>query len=295
MHTDRSRQPGGFTLIELLVVVAIIALLISILLPSLSAAREGGKRTKCLSNMKNLMTATNTYFVDNKDVFPMISRQTGFCNFIFGGKTNSDFWKSGGGPFYMPASQRPMNRYMINRVPGDNDEMKQFSCPSERVTHQRQNGRPSKPTAYNDVGTSYLFNWAMVFDTNWQNQPNGLNDVGKPDRPTDGIPIGWYRLGQKLVRESRGGYTGRLIWYYEETLDYPLTDKTVHAGDLPHHNQYGMYVLGFLDGHGAYKKIDIKQWCGEGWMAINPYWIKKDNPTSDVWYTSAQKNCDPKK
>ncbi|GMU81172.1 MAG: hypothetical protein AMXMBFR47_10430 [Planctomycetota bacterium] len=64
------RRQSAFTLIELLVVVAIIALLISILLPSLSAAREQGKNAVCLTNLRNMGTALRMYLDDNRSYFP---------------------------------------------------------------------------------------------------------------------------------------------------------------------------------------------------------------------------------
>jgi len=51
----------GFTLIELLVVIAIIAVLMSILMPALNRAREQGKRSTCLSNLKQLTLAWIMY------------------------------------------------------------------------------------------------------------------------------------------------------------------------------------------------------------------------------------------
>ncbi|MDX9911173.1 MAG: prepilin-type N-terminal cleavage/methylation domain-containing protein [Phycisphaerales bacterium] len=56
-----SRNRRAFTLIELLVVIAIIALLIGILLPSLGAARESGRRTVCLSAQRMIALAATLY------------------------------------------------------------------------------------------------------------------------------------------------------------------------------------------------------------------------------------------
>jgi prepilin-type N-terminal cleavage/methylation domain-containing protein/prepilin-type processing-associated H-X9-DG protein len=54
---DSTRANAGFTLIEVLVVVAIIALLVAILLPSLARAREQARRTQCASNARQITIA----------------------------------------------------------------------------------------------------------------------------------------------------------------------------------------------------------------------------------------------
>lgn len=63
----------AFTLIELLVVVTIIALLLSILLPSLAAGREAAKSTRCLAGLHNIGQAVTAYHHDNRDWFPLSS------------------------------------------------------------------------------------------------------------------------------------------------------------------------------------------------------------------------------
>src|SRR6476620_2394348 len=67
------KRKNAFTLIEILVVVGIIALLISILMPSLKRARAQARRTSCASNLHEVGLAMMSYLHDSHDHMPFIS------------------------------------------------------------------------------------------------------------------------------------------------------------------------------------------------------------------------------
>jgi prepilin-type N-terminal cleavage/methylation domain-containing protein len=68
---------SAFTLIELLVVIAIIAILMALLLPALSKARDSGRATVCLANLRSMVQVTQMYADDHKGLTPALGTPYG--------------------------------------------------------------------------------------------------------------------------------------------------------------------------------------------------------------------------
>lgn len=71
------KKQHAFTLVELLVVIGIIALLIGLLLPVLARARQHGRATVCLSNLRQMSAAAMAYATSNKGLFPVSQWKSG--------------------------------------------------------------------------------------------------------------------------------------------------------------------------------------------------------------------------
>jgi prepilin-type N-terminal cleavage/methylation domain-containing protein len=84
----------GFTLIELLVVISIVALLMSILLPSLKKARQNAVSIQCLSKMRQLTIPMTGYIADSKEYFPIAA------TFYYSSGWQRDPSEAGLGQFY---------------------------------------------------------------------------------------------------------------------------------------------------------------------------------------------------
>jgi len=118
----------GFTLIELLVVIAIIAILAAILFPAFVAAREHAKVTRCLSNLRNMASATRMYTDDNGGRLP--SAYVGWASPDWAGALYTDaptvdlpsgaIWRyvgKGRGAFLCPSDYGVAGRFVPRNYP----------------------------------------------------------------------------------------------------------------------------------------------------------------------------------
>jgi prepilin-type N-terminal cleavage/methylation domain-containing protein/prepilin-type processing-associated H-X9-DG protein len=124
----RTKRSMAFTLIELLVVIAIIAILASMLLPSLSSARQRAKRTACMNNMKQLSLSMTMYGDDNEGFFPITWSPA--VDYGYGGEHHSwDDMLSGYDGRSLTDSEKDQN--LLRKSAGYNPGV--YLCPSDNV------------------------------------------------------------------------------------------------------------------------------------------------------------------
>jgi prepilin-type N-terminal cleavage/methylation domain-containing protein len=265
------RQTGGraFTLIELLVVISIIAVLISILLPALALAREAGKKTVCMSNMKQIGAAMRTYLTDNTNLpwtyvhsdgqfFPGIGW---YSSFTWGGMRASKPEYDNADYYLVPPELRPLNRLLAPTAQG-NDEIKVVQCPGDRSSFipvvggsQQELENEGPKAAYEEVGTSYGINWDFMADPRIEDEFD-LTSL-----------MYW---GGQAVRRNIGGAAAEFAVMWEVQMDQLLVGVT-HTGQgggrlgPGWHRRFGYHTILFLDSHAEHRFFDTRFGRGPGW------------------------------
>jgi prepilin-type N-terminal cleavage/methylation domain-containing protein/prepilin-type processing-associated H-X9-DG protein len=234
----------GFTLIELLVVVAIIGLLASILLPSLSRARKRAQAVVCASHLKQLARGVLYYAEDFGGVIPPFT-QTGKPR-TMDPRPENRAWGELIDP-YTPSDN-------VAYINGQAVYSGIHRCPNKRTNQEE--GDPTAPI----VG-SYGLNAYLCSFLSWRiNKPKVVFDwvgIDDPHRPGDTV----------LSSESC-----RLI--VTPALPDP-NDATIHGPLVYRHRDLANSNVAWVDGHVTSEPsallVENKQWWDLDWYEDKPY------------------------
>ena len=199
----------GFTLIELLVVVAIIAVLMAILLPSLAKARQYARLTMCATNLKSIYTAAQMYVGDYNGFYPR-------------GSCYNYPWMAYDGD--MPSWGT--NHEFIAKVLLDyTNTVMVFYCPFDIDRNARRwkspiagNGLRYEPGYYNAYWISYIYLW------NWPSHLQEINPdyCGMPHGQATNFPERTKIMLDRALLDSVEYYWGG--WASAHEYDVPVSN-----------------------------------------------------------------------
>ncbi len=225
------RRRAAFTLIELLVVIAIISLLLAILLPTLSRARQISNRTACLSNLRQLAVAWEYYLEDSEGRF-LKGVNT---NINYGGMQGAGAQAWGADP--ASPIDKPLNQYMqVDPIASSGCDV--YQCPADAGSDQ------VRPTHFQFYGTSYEMNTMVVGPTTLQFPPF---DPCAPVLVKVNQRLANQALSAEMSETSKLILMGDFGWI--SALTFWDTQK------IEWHKQSCSHNLAFMDGHAKFTRL----------------------------------------
>ena len=285
-----SRENGGFTLIELLVVIAIIALLISILIPSLYAAREKGKATVCLANLRGIMQSTYMYMDNeaNRTVtwYPhtpyVVPGVTPITPWSFGGMKarviDAQFNNVTSDSTLVPPELRPFNKFIAADAVG-NAEIGVFKDPGDRTYDVALIGSPPPivpdeelKNSWNINGSSYTLNTRFMQGYSYVDSGTYSFTLGM----IGSDPNGYNNLYTRRITPNLvGGKASRFVMWTEQgcysacqNAGPTLAVSTANPQRLGWHREFSKWVMGKGDGSAEYSYYDTRLSIGNNGTTI---------------------------